>query len=82
MAGDKAELGGLDSKLFFDMGVGRSRRLMVLDLVRTESSFKQIDGRKDKFSTERRGTSAAAPIVVWVAIRDIRSPFGFGWRGI
>ena len=43
VAGDKPELGGLDSKLFFDMGVGRSRRLMVLDLVRTESSFKQVD---------------------------------------
>ena len=43
MAGDKAQLRGLNSKPLFDMGVGRSRRLMVPDLVRTESSFKQID---------------------------------------
>ena len=45
VAGDKAQLRGLNSKFFLDISVSLSRRLMVLHAVRTESSFKQIDRR-------------------------------------
>jgi len=43
VAGDKAEPGGLNSKLFLDIGVRLAGRLVVLGAVRAESSFKQID---------------------------------------
>ena len=43
VAGDKAQLRGLNSKFVLDISVSLSRRLMVLHAVRTESSFKQID---------------------------------------
>src|SRR6185436_13058080 len=39
VAGDEAELRRPNSKLFLDIGVSLSRRLMVLHAVRTESSF-------------------------------------------
>jgi hypothetical protein len=43
VAGDKAELGGGNSKLILDICVSLGRRFMVFRAVRAESSFKQIE---------------------------------------
>jgi len=43
VAGDQTELGGFNPEFFLHIGVSLGRRLVVLDAVGTESSFKQID---------------------------------------
>ena len=43
MAGDQAELRGLNAKLPLDIGVSLARRLVMLHAVRAESPLEQID---------------------------------------
>src|SRR5262249_45375050 len=43
MAGDQAELRRFDTKLFLDLGVGLTRRLVVLHAVSAEAPLEQID---------------------------------------
>jgi hypothetical protein len=43
MAGDKTKLGGFNPKLLLDIGVGLTRRLMVLHAVCAEAPLEEVD---------------------------------------